>query len=118
MWVRGVADVWLCSMAAYWGVCLGEYDVREYLPVHHSTCASVCRFIEDDSSVGFDFSYVAYEAFIVPCFGDVISVAEEVFVYVVCVSEGVECVIAKCVNAEGDIGEYLENRFFFVHVYG
>ncbi len=100
------------------GVCLCEYDVREHLPVHHSTRASVNRVIEDDSSVGFDFSYVAYEAFVVSCFDYVGGVAEEVFVYMVCVSEGVECVIAKCVDVEGAIGEYLEVWCFFVHVNG
>ena len=68
--------------------------------------------------MGFDFSYVAYEAFVDSCFDDVGGVAEEVFVYVVCLSEGVEFVIAKCVDVEGAIGEYLKYWCIFVHVYG
>ncbi len=61
---------------------------------------------------------MAYEAFVVSCFDDVAGVAEEVFVYVVRISEGVECVVAKCVDDEGATGEYLENWCLFVHVYG
>ncbi len=61
---------------------------------------------------------MACEVFFFSCFADVVGVAEEVFVYVVCVSEGVECIIAKCVDDEGAIGEYLENWCLFVHVYG
>ncbi len=55
VWVGGVVHVWPCSVSAYWEVCRGEYDVREYLPVHHSTRASVSCVIEGNSSVGFDF---------------------------------------------------------------
>jgi hypothetical protein len=88
----GVVYVWPCSVAAYWGVCRGENGVRGYLPVHHITRASVNYVVEGISSVGFDFSYVTCEAFVVSCFDDVVGVAVEVFVYVVCISKGVECI--------------------------
>ena len=116
--VGGVMYVWPCLLAAYWRVRRGEYDVREYLPVHHSTRARVSCIVVGNSSVGFDFSYVACEAFVISCFDDVVGIAEEVFVYVVCVSKGVEGIVAKCVNVEGAIGEYLEEWCLFVHVYG
>ncbi len=110
--------VWPISVAAYWEVRRGEYSVRGYLPIHHSTCASVSCVVEGDSCVGFYFSYVGCEAFVVSCFNDVVVVAEEVFVYVVCVPEGVEGIVAKRVNVEGAIGEYLKEWCLFVHVYG
>ncbi len=110
--------VWSCSVAAYWGIRRGEYDVREYLPVHHSTRANVSCIVVGNYSVGFNCSYVACEAFVISCFDDVVGVAEEVFVYVVCVSEGVEGIVAKCVNDEGAVSEYLEEWCRFMHVYG
>jgi len=35
-------------------VCRGEYDIRECVPVHHSTCAGVRLVIVGYSSVGFN----------------------------------------------------------------
>ncbi len=101
--VRGVVYVWPYSVAAYMRVRCGEYDVREYFPVQHFTCASVNFIVVGNSNVGFDFSDVACEAFVISCFNDDVRVAEEIFVCAVCVSEGVEGIVAKCVNAEGTI---------------
>ena len=50
--------LWPRSKAAYWRVCRGEYDIRECVPVHHSTCASVRPVIVGNSGVGFNFPNV------------------------------------------------------------
>jgi len=118
-WVRGVVYVRPRSVAAYRGICYCEYDVREDFPVQHSTCAGVSFIVAGNTSVGFDISDVACEAFVIFCFNDVVGVAEEVyFVCVVCVSEGAKGIVAQCVNVEGAVGEDLEERCIFVQVYG
>ena len=109
-----VLCVWPCSEASYWGVCLCEYDVREYVPVHHCTGAGVCCVIVSDSIVRFDLSDVRGVSFCVSVFDDVVSVCEEVFMCVVCVSEGVDGVVAEGIDAEGAICEDLYGGFLFV----
>ena len=49
---------WTRSKAVYRGVCRGEYDIRECVPVHHSTCAGVRLVIVGSSGVGFNFPNV------------------------------------------------------------
>ena len=46
------------SEAAYWGVCRGERDVREYVPVYHSACPGVCLVVVGYAGVGFNLSNV------------------------------------------------------------
>ena len=43
------------SEAADQRICISECDIREYVPVHHSTCAGVYLVIVGNSSVGFNF---------------------------------------------------------------
>jgi hypothetical protein len=47
----GVLFIWPRSEAADWGVNRCEYDVREYVPAHHSTGACICCIIVGDSRV-------------------------------------------------------------------
>ncbi len=47
----GVLCIWPCSEAADWGVSRVEYDVREYIPVHHATGPGVCFIIVGDARV-------------------------------------------------------------------
>ena len=84
-----------------------ENDVREYVPVHHCAGAGVCCVIVCDSSVGFDLSDVCCVSFCVSSFDDVVGVCEEVFMCVMSVSEGVDGIVAECVDAEGAIREDL-----------
>ena len=46
---------WPRSKAAYWRVRRGEYDIRECVPVHHSTCAGVRPVIVGNSGLGLNF---------------------------------------------------------------
>ncbi len=46
-----VLCTWPCFEAADWGVSRGEYDVREYFPVHHATGSKVCFIIIGDARV-------------------------------------------------------------------
>ena len=54
----GDFDYWPRSKVAYWRVCSGEYDIRECVPVHHSSCAGVCLVIVGDSDVRSNFPNV------------------------------------------------------------
>ncbi len=68
--------------------------------------------------MGFEFSNVACEAFVISRFNDDVGVAEGIFVHAMCVSEGVEGIVVKFVYVEGHVSEDLEERCLFVHVYG
>ncbi len=46
------------SEAADRRFCRDECDIREYVPVHHSTCAGVRLVIVGNSGLGFDFPNV------------------------------------------------------------
>ena len=54
----GDFDQWPRSKAAYRRVCIGEYDVRECVPVHHSSCVGVRLVIVGNSGVRFNFPNV------------------------------------------------------------
>ena len=62
----------------------------------------------------FDLTDVRRVTLRVSVFDDVVSVCEEVFMCVVCVSEGVDCVVSKGIDAEGAICEDLKCGFLFV----
>ncbi len=70
----GVLCVRPCLESAYWGIGRCEYDVREYVPVHHSAGSCVCCIIVGDSRVWFYLAYVGCEAFFVSNFYDVVGV--------------------------------------------
>ncbi len=55
----------------------------------------------------FNLSDASCVSFCVSVFDDVVSVCEEVFMRVVCVSGGVDGVVAEGIDAEGDICEDL-----------
>ena len=57
--------------------------------------------------MGFDLSDVCCVSFCVSVFDDVVGVCEEVFMCVVCASEGVDGIVAECVDVEGAICEDL-----------
>jgi hypothetical protein len=100
------------------GVCGCKKDIREYFSVHHSTRASVCLTVVGNSSVGFHFTDVGSEVFVVSYFNKVIGVAEEFFVELVNISEGGEGVVAHRVNVESIVREYLEERRLLVQFDG
>ncbi len=41
-------------------ICRGEFDIREYVPFHHSTRAGVLLVIVGFSGVGFNFPNMGY----------------------------------------------------------
>ena len=57
--------------------------------------------------MGFDLSDVCCVSFCVSIFDDVVGVCEEVFMCVMSVSEGVDGIVAECVDTEGAIREDL-----------
>ncbi len=76
--VGGVVYVWSCSVAAYWGSAAVNMMSGSISP---STTPHVSCIVVGNSNVGFDFPYVACEAFVISCFNDVLDVAKEVYAY-------------------------------------